>query len=123
LAGASAGFSTKGEAKAEKLTLETKLQNQRLTPLAQDIHLCAARYQKRLTVGQMEAALSGTVDFYDHANKPLKDFADAYVAEKMKDFKRGHIGKCHAGEMEGKCERLVEWLGNPKKTQHHEGVG
>lgn len=107
-------FKTKGEAKAEKLTLETKLQNQRLTPLIQEIHLCVARYQKRLTPGQMEEALSGAVEFYDHTNKPLKDFADAYVVEKMKDIKRGHLGKRHAVEMEGKCERLVEWLGNPK---------
>ena len=92
-------FKTKGEAKAEKLTLETKLQNQKLTPLIQDIHLCAARYQKRLTPEQMEEALSGAVELFDRENKPLKDFADAYVVEKMKDIKRGHLGKRHAVEM------------------------
>ncbi|MEC8929196.1 MAG: hypothetical protein VX705_08300, partial [Verrucomicrobiota bacterium] len=106
-------FKTKGEAKAEKLTLETKLQNQRLTPLAQEVHLCAARYQKSLTLEQMEAALAGAVEFYDHTNKPLKDFADAYAAEKNKDCRRGHIGKRHARETSRMGEKLVDLLGNP----------
>jgi len=107
-------FNTKGEAKAEKLTLETKLQNQKLTPLLEDVHLAAARYQKRLTPDQMEAALAGAIEYYDQSNKPFKEYADAYVAEMSKNVKRGHVGKTHAHRTKGACDRLVQWIGNPK---------
>ena len=107
-------FNTKGEAKAEKLTLETQLQNQKLTPLVEDVHLCAARYQKRLTPDQIEAALAGAIEYYEQSNKPFKEYADAYVAEMSKNVKRGHVGETHAHRTKGAVNKLVKWIGNPK---------
>ena len=64
-------FKTKTEARAYKLGLETKLQNEKLTPLGQDIHMCAARFQKLLTVGQIEAALKQAVSHYSQSSMSL----------------------------------------------------
>jgi len=55
-----------------KLKMETKLQNQRLTPLDCDIHLCAARFQKLLTVEQMEIALTGAIAYHGQSAIDLR---------------------------------------------------
>ena len=72
-------FKTKTEARDYKLGLETKLQNEKLTPLDQDIHLCAVRFQKLLTVGQMEAALTQAVSHYSQSSMSLEELADSFV--------------------------------------------
>ena len=72
-------FNTNGEANTFKLERETKLQNQRLTPLDRDVHLCAARFQKQLTVDQMEAALSGAIIHYKQSAISLKSMVDRYM--------------------------------------------
>ena len=107
-------FHTKSEANTYRLEMETMLQNQRLSPLEQDVHLCAARYQKTLSVDQMEAALAGAIEFYDQSNKPFKEYADAYKAEVDKDFKRGRCGQGWVDEAERGARKLTEWLDNPK---------
>ena len=74
-------FKTKEQANDYRLELENKLQNSRLAPLDEAVHLCAYRFQKTLTVDQMEVALSNAVEHFSLSNKPLKDFADGYLAE------------------------------------------
>ena len=108
-------FKTKSQANTYKLEMETKLQNQRLSPLERDVHLCAARYQNTLTVAQMEAALAGAIEYYDQSNKPFKEYADAYKAEVAKDFKRGRCKQGWVDEAERATRKLTEWLGNPKQ--------
>ena len=107
-------FKTKAEANDFKLEMETKLQNEKLSPLPPDIHLCAARYQKSLTVDQMEAALAGAIEYYDQSNKSFKEYAEAYKAEVAKAFKRGRCEQGWVDEAERATRKLTEWLGNPK---------
>ena len=108
-------FKTKGEAKAEKLTLETKLQNQQLTPLTQEIHLCVARFQKQLTVEQMEAALSRAVVYPEQSDIDLKTMAADYLSQLKKRHERGHVGDLYIKLHGGVAPRLAdEWLGDIK---------
>jgi len=62
----------------------------------------------------MEAALAGTIEYYDQSNKPFKEYADAYKDEAEKDFKRGRCGQDWVKEAARVACKLTEWLGNPK---------
>ena len=98
-------FITKAEANGYKCELETKLQNQRLTPLDRDVHLCAIRFQKLLTVEQIEAALSDAVVHYEQSEMDLQSMVDRYVDRLKKRHGRGHVGdhhlKLHANKILG----------------------
>ena len=107
-------FKTKEQANDYRLELENKLQNSRLAPLDEAVHLCAYRFQKTLTVDQMEVALSNAVEHFSQSNKPLKDFADGYLAELKKSFDRGIIGQTHLKGQKHRAAKVVTWLGNPK---------
>jgi len=106
-------FKTKAEARDYKLGLETKLQNEKLTSLDQDIHLCAVRFQKLLTVGQMEAALTQAVSHYSQSSMSLEELADSFLAQVLEDFEMGHVGKAYKHDIEVRAPKLAPWLGQP----------
>jgi len=107
-------FRTKAEANGYKLELEIKLQNQKLSPLDRDVHLCAYRFQNLLTVDQIETALSDAVVHYQQSEMDLQSMVGRYLDRLKKRYGRGHVGKHHLKLHAGTAPRLVEWLGNPK---------
>ena len=106
-------FKTKAGANDYKLELENKLQNEKLTPLYQDIHLCAVRFQKLLTVGQMEAALTQAVSHYSQSSMSLEELADSFVDQVTRDYKRGVVGKRYWGDIKSRAPKLATWMGCP----------
>jgi len=106
-------FKTKAEARDYKLGLETKLQNEKLMPLDQDVHMCAVRFQKLLTVGQMEAALTQAVSHYSQSSMSLEELADSFLVQVLQDFEMGHVGKAYKRDIETRAPKLAPWLGQP----------
>jgi len=106
-------FKTKGEANNYKLELETKLSREKLIPLNQDIHMCAVRFQKLLTVGQMEAALTQAVSHYSQSSMSLEELADSFLVQVLQDFEMDHVGEAYKRDIETRAPKLAPWLGQP----------
>ena len=107
-------FRTKAEASGYKLELEIQLQNKRLAPLSEDIHLCVYRFQKVLTASQIEDALNRATVYYKQSDLDLQQMVDVYLKWLEKRHERGHVGSLHMKLHKGTAPRLVGWIGNIK---------
>lgn len=107
-------FKTKAEATAEKVKLENQYLEQKEGKLDPDVRQLMQRYQKLLSVDEIQEALDAKVEHLGRSNKTFGEIGEEFIERLKGRFKKGNISKDHLKDFVTRVPMISKWLGDPK---------
>jgi integrase len=107
-------FKTKAEANAEKIKLENDLLDQKEGKLDPDVRVLMQRFQKLLSVDEIQEALEQKVEHLGKCKKTFGEVGAEHVEELEMLLKREAVGEEHVRDYRYAVPKIARWLDDPE---------